>query len=696
MFKALAEWLEARTGYRGIVREALDEPIPGGARWRYVFGSCLTASFVIQLVTGVLLMTAYSPSSTTAWGSVYYITRVVDFGWFIRGLHHFGAQAMIILLAVHLFQVVIAGAYRTPRELNWWFGLGLMFLTLALGLTGYLLPWDQKGYWATKVATNIMGNAPLIGPTVQKLVVGGNEYGNQTLTRFYALHVAILPGLLVLLLIVHVALFRKHGVTHPANTRGRLDRFWPKQVFLDTLAIGLVFAVVVGLTVYEQFWRHGIPLDAPADPASSNYPARPEWYFLSLFQLLNQLPRWLSRWQVSSSQIEILGTIVIPGTVVLLLALLPFFDKVFPRRLAHFLAVAVVFSLAGGAGFLTVQAMQADAADPQFRLASQQAAEAASRALVLAEVEGIAPAGAGYLLANDPKTRGYAVLAQQCLGCHYYAAQGQVTEVRWTLSGDEMAASASAPEIEGAPEPVARAVHVKIPGFQPEGAARPDPLTPGRLRIDGTNASGEKVIVHAAGDGSELEVETRSKQSASDLAHFGSGSWLRGLLENPSDPRYFGTVASAGGMQRWKRNSKLTPIDLNQITDFFERHVSRIPEDLPSSEWIEREDIQRHPGFKHFQEGGECAQCHVDWVFPNEEAPNLYGWGSPWWIRRMILRPGAPHLYGFLSEEERMPAFEGRLTENDLRAIVRLLRDDFVGSAPPSTPGGSPRPIDPR
>ena len=134
-------------------------------------------------------MTAYSPSSATAWGSVYYINHVMWMGWFIRGLHHFGAQTVMVLLLLHLLQVLLAGAYRAPREFNWWFGLALLVLTLGFSLTGYLLPWDQKGYWATKVATNIMGGAPVIGPYLKKVVVGGTDYGNQTLTRFYGLHV---------------------------------------------------------------------------------------------------------------------------------------------------------------------------------------------------------------------------------------------------------------------------------------------------------------------------------------------------------------------------------------------------------------------------------------------------------------------------------------------------------------------------
>ena len=269
---SFGDWLDERTGHRALLREALDEPIPGGARLAYVWGSALTLTLVVQAVTGWLLMSAYAPSATTAWSSVAYITYTLRAGWLIRGLHHFGAQAMILLLALHLGQTALYGAYRKPRELNWLFGLALLGLMLGFALTGYLLPWDQKGYWATRVATNIAGTIPIVGAWLQGLLVGGTEYGHLTLTRFYTLHVAVLPALTALLLAGHVALFRKHGVTPPASADTRkVDRFFPKQVGLD-LVVGFVVLIALFALAARE---HGAPLDAPADPAS-DYPARPE------------------------------------------------------------------------------------------------------------------------------------------------------------------------------------------------------------------------------------------------------------------------------------------------------------------------------------------------------------------------------------------------------------------------------------
>jgi quinol-cytochrome oxidoreductase complex cytochrome b subunit/mono/diheme cytochrome c family protein len=690
LFERLSQWIESRTGYRAIIHEALEEPIPGGARWRYVFGSCLTVAFGLQLVTGLLLMTTYSPSATTAWGSVYFITNELHFGWFLRGLHHFGAQAMVVLLGLHLIQVLLAGAYRAPREFNWWIGLALLVVTLGLGLTGYLLPWDQKGYWATKVATNIMASVPRIGPALQKIVVGGVDYGNQTITRFYALHVGILPLLLILLTAAHVMLFRRHGVTHPEHTRGVVDHFWPKQVFFDTVAVLIVFAVVVGLTLYEQFRGHGIPLDAPADPASANYPARPEWYFLSLFQLLKD--------KRFSGENEVIGTVVVPTAIFVVLTALPLLDKILPHRLAHFLACGLVFAIAGGAAYLTVEAIRADAADPGFQEARRAAESAAHRSRVLAENVGIPPEGAGYLLRRDPLSQGRAVLERMCLGCHHYNGSGQVSRLQFSLSSDDLASAGEEPPIEGLPPEARRALGAALGKVASSGAAEPVE-SGGRVvayRVQGTNEKGDALQARVSADGRTVEATLNSKQTASDLWHYGSGEWVRGLLEAPGDKRYFGTVPQCGGMKRWKRESKLTQRDLNQIADFFVTKLMTIPEDLPASEWAERPDVQNHPAYKHFEEGGECALCHIDWVYPNEEAPNLYGWGSSWWIERLIKRPGAPHYFGYLDPSEQMPPFGDKLTDSDMKALIRYLKDDYLGAEQPrGADSRQPRPVSP-
>jgi ubiquinol-cytochrome c reductase cytochrome b subunit len=587
----LADWLDQRTGYRALAHEALEEPIPGGARWRYVFGSALSTTFAIQLATGLLLMLAYSPSASTAWGSVFYINDVMTLGWFIRGIHHFGSQAMIVLLVLHLLQVLSSGAYRAPREVNWWFGLALLFVTLGFSLTGYLLPWDQKGYWATKVATNIMGGAPAVGPYLQKVVVGGADYGNATLTRFYGLHVGILPALFVVCLAAHVALFRRHGLTPPRHAERRATgTFWPEQLFMDTIASVVVFGIVVALVRREG----GANLDAPADPSSSEYPARPEWYFLSLFQLLKYFP----------GKQEMIGTIIIPSAILVVMLLIPLFDRLLPRGLAHFLACGLVFALVGSAVYLTYEAVQSDAHAPHFQDGRRKADESRQRALKLA-ASGIPPDGAMYVLLRDPLTHGRAVLERKCLGCHYFDGKGT------------------------------------------------------------------------------------GKQTASDLKDFGSKTWIRGLLDDPKSAAHFGHVPQCDGMVEWKKSSKLKAEELDAVARFVAT-FSTIPPDQTPEEWLNSPGVADHPGLEPFQK--ECGTCHVIEGLSEggtRDAPRLFAWGSPQWIRRMIRKPGAPDLYGYLEARDQMPAFGAdQLTENDVTMVVRYLLKDYT---PADSGGGSGR-----
>ena len=249
LFQRLGEWLDERSGWQAALNEALYENIPGGSRWIYVTGSMLVLAFVTQVVTGVFLWMFYSASSHTAYESVYWIQNEISGGWFLRGVHHYMSQMMVVLLAVHLLQVVLCRAYVKPRELNYWSGLVLMLLVLAFGLTGYLLPWDQKGYWATKVATELVSLSPIGGGQLQKLAVGGSEYGHYTLTRFFTLHAGVIPGLLVLLLVLHVTLFRRHGITSVSRKIRQDETFWPSQVFKDAAACAAMLLVVVVLSL---------------------------------------------------------------------------------------------------------------------------------------------------------------------------------------------------------------------------------------------------------------------------------------------------------------------------------------------------------------------------------------------------------------------------------------------------------------
>lgn len=444
MIRRLSDWWDHRTAYRRLVSALLIEDIPGGARWRYVWGSCLAFVFMIQLVTGVLLMAYYSPGDATAWSSVYFLQYHVDFGWLIRGLHHFGSQTMVILLALHMMQVVLAGAHLPPREVNWWLGLMLLGAVLGMGLTGYLLPWDQKGYWATQVATNIAGGVPVIGPFLQKMLIGGTSYGHHTLTRFFTLHVAILPGIIIVLIVLHLAAFRRHGVTPPPKAQGE-GLFWPDQAFRDMVAGLIVFGLMLGLVVYghahplepipsadgasatattqpaeastslydsmAQAGRRGLGanLDAPAD-ASKPYPARPEWYFLFAFQLL----------KFFEGEHVLIGTVYIPAGIAAALFILPLLGYGRMRKFGHMMGIWLVGGLLVAVLALTVLALLADLNDSDLHAEFERASHDANRAIQLAQL-GTPPGGAALLLHRDPQTRGPELFKQHCGACHNHS-----------------------------------------------------------------------------------------------------------------------------------------------------------------------------------------------------------------------------------------------------------------------------------
>jgi quinol-cytochrome oxidoreductase complex cytochrome b subunit/mono/diheme cytochrome c family protein len=359
---SLLNWLDSRTGIRSLSNAALYEHIPGGARWRYVWGSTLMFAFAVQMITGFFLWAAYSPSSQTAWESVYYIQHQMWGGAVLRGIHHFTAQTMIVLLGLHMLQVIIDGAYRAPREVNFWIGIILLNLVLATALTGYLLPWDQKGYWSTKVATSLIAVVPYVGESLQRLVVGGPNYGHHTLTRFFAVHAGLLPFLMMVFIGAHVYVFRRHGLRHKTPPRSRDTTFWPDQVLRDAVAcLGvLLFVLILVFRFYiipGGDHHIGAELGAPADPSEQFAAARPEWYFLFLFQFL-KLPFF-------AGPAEVYGAVVIPAIILLLLLLMPIVGR---WRVGHWLNVAFTVFLATGMVLLTAMAILEDAGGPRLRV----------------------------------------------------------------------------------------------------------------------------------------------------------------------------------------------------------------------------------------------------------------------------------------------------------------------------------------
>ena len=216
MAARLATWLDERLGWRRVWETIFLRKVPK-VNWLYTLGSASLFVAVNQIVTGILLTIYYVPTPDHAYDSVQYITTQVPAGWLIRGLHHWGASAMVVLAALHMLRVLLHGAYKYPREVTWFTGVGLLLLVLGFGFTGYLLPWDQKAFWATTVGTRIAGVAPLIGEAILRVMRGGAELSAVTLARFFGAHVWILPGGLLTLLAIHLYLVIRIGITAPPS-----------------------------------------------------------------------------------------------------------------------------------------------------------------------------------------------------------------------------------------------------------------------------------------------------------------------------------------------------------------------------------------------------------------------------------------------------------------------------------------------
>ena len=340
----VGNWLDQRTGIQTAVRNFLYEDIPASSGWHQVFGSVAIFLFLVQAFTGALLAFNYAPTPGDAYNSLRYILTELTGGRLIRGLHHWGASMMIVVVVLHMLQVFLYGAYKKPREATWMVGVVLLLVTLAYGLTGYLLPWDNRAYWGTVVATQIAAQAPVLGPYLARLLGGGGAVGVVTFARFYGLHVLLLPPATLLLMALHVYLVRKHGVAPvPGDEMLPAKKFYPQQVFKDTVAIGVVFAVLFLMAAAVR-----VPLEQLADPTDTSYTPRPEWYFLFLFQAL----------KLFNGPLEVVGSVVLPGMAVLALILVPFIDRAQMVKVTRrFAASAFLLLAAIGWGGLTAAAV---------------------------------------------------------------------------------------------------------------------------------------------------------------------------------------------------------------------------------------------------------------------------------------------------------------------------------------------------
>jgi ubiquinol-cytochrome c reductase cytochrome b subunit len=397
-----ARRFDERTGLLTAFRRFVGKSTPARGGWWFTLGSIALTTLVVQFVSGFLLATAYVATPDHARASVSWIERRVPAGSLIRGLHYWGASVIVVFTALHLARVFFHGAYKRPRQENWWIGLLSLGVILTFAFTGYLLPWDQKGYWATVVGIRIASQPPGVGPLAARLLTGGTGVGAPTLSRFAAIHMILLPMLMLALVGSHLFLLRRHGHAGIPGDETPSEPFFPKQMARDAAASFLVF---LSLLLLAHFFP--ARLEPTADPSDTAYVPRPEWYFLSLFQMLHYF----------RGKAVLVGTLIIPLAVVVFLFATPFLDRSATRRprarrpwiaAGAGIAVAVVFLT--GLAVLEEPAASMPAIEPP-----PPPLAFVSSDLKNYDMKGIAPSIA----------RGGKLIAQKrCLECHWINGDG--------------------------------------------------------------------------------------------------------------------------------------------------------------------------------------------------------------------------------------------------------------------------------
>ena len=331
MFDTLKSWWETindRLGIIHLLKPLLDHKVPRGSKWAYVFGSATLFAFLLQVVTGVALATTYIPSTQSAYETLKFINDGALFGHVLRGLHYFGASAMVLFVGIHMLRAYLYGAYKYPREANWLTGVLLLMLTLVMGFTGQLMRWDQNAIWSVNIAARQAERVPWLGTQLEHFVYAGDHLGGATLTRFYDAHVFLVPAAILIIVSLHLFLVLHNGISEPPQAgkpvdpktyrrqyQKLLDRegvpFWPDAAWRDALFGSLMISVVVALA-----FTVGAPqLSKPPDPTLLNAYPRPDWYLLWYFAVLALSPHKLENY------LMILGPILIFGSMIAM----PFF-----------------------------------------------------------------------------------------------------------------------------------------------------------------------------------------------------------------------------------------------------------------------------------------------------------------------------------------------------------------------------------
>ena len=339
MRQNIKQWFQERFDIEKLskpVRGQLEKPLPKNVGWFHTLGSMSLFLFGSQVLTGILLLVYYRPTMSEAFESVKFIMTKAYMGWLYRQIHAWGANLMVIIVFLHMLRTFITGSYKKPRELTWVVGVFLFLLVLVFGFTGYLLPWNQLAYWATTVGTEVAGSIPLVGEFLKMLLRGSQNVGGETLSRFFVIHVIVLPWIVFFIIVIHLFLVRLQGIAtldpvgkEEAKTKEGTPLF-PHHVTKERVVFFLLLGVLITLSILVPF-----DLGEKADPLQTPYAIKPEWYFLSMYQMLKYFPKLVGIFIVS------LGP--------LLLIIWPFIDRTkerHPLRRPVSLAVGIAALLA--------------------------------------------------------------------------------------------------------------------------------------------------------------------------------------------------------------------------------------------------------------------------------------------------------------------------------------------------------------
>lgn len=621
MIQKLSAWLDERTGWCTAWKRFLEYSIPGGPRWRYTWGTMLAFAFFLEAVTGLLLWMAYSPSTQTAWESTYFIQHEMTLGWLIRGVHHYAAHTLMVLMGLHFLQTIFYRVYLQPREVNFWVGLALLQVLMLIFLTGFLLPWDQYGYHGSVARNKILGTAPFVGQPTLAIAQGGKTFGHQTLTRFFALHAGLLPAIALGLFVVYAKLVFRQGVAVGETSLKPAVRYWPDQALRDGIACLGVLAVAVGLTL-----GIGAPLWGPANTVDAFGAARPEWEFLFLFRFLKM--EFIQKYGTE------VGAVYVPTLIIGVIVLMPFIGR---TRAGHIFNLSFLGVLLAAMGYLSFIAVKEDAADLEYQAAFQEAEREGHRSVELAAAMGIPAGGALELVQQDPLFMGPKLFARHCASCHRLDGKNGLGADVWkvTLKPD----------------------HTK--DFVAEPASAAD------LAGFGSRAWMMKVLTDYDATFAPLKNATFSEKNVGERFLAGDmAGWCKDNLE----------------VLKQAENAE----SVKALVEFLAKQSGR-KDLLPFDEKLVAtgRDIFETGTLKSGAFSGACTDCHGMHAVGEETAvsenqgvgaPTLTGYGGRKWLIDFLKNPGHADFYG---ENNAMPGFERSMSQPEIELLVDWMLGDY-------------------